>query len=314
MHLDLSRKAGSSYSSLINNRLITLRPDPIGDKQRANQVRQAITKELQQFGTPYNQAQFKLAGSLNKDTMLTSRREIDVIVSLPVNLSNYPPNESSRQTLLDEIADFYKVEPPSNPDNLNVIIFKSGYKVDLLPSFEINVNSFLQLPFRQKQPYRGYISLEHVSFIQNRGQKFQEFCRFVKYWAHGPSEQDREKNSSSFFLELVAAEIHDRNPNWKMLQLTEAFFRRMKNLLRKRKGRCKFIGFNDYYSWINYRQNWINDLAVLDPVNPEDNIYKKNPQNEHIGNLVTRARESLKLWQDKSFGEVFKNYFSRDPL
>ena len=173
-----------SLSTNLNSEARSLRPDPEGEIRVANGIMNRIIEDLQTV-PPFNNANFQIAGSLKKNTMLTARNEIDLIVSLPNNIENCPINENTRRNLLAKVAEFYgQPVPASNHQNARVEI--SGWQVDILLTFRINVVDFLNKSVDERRIFKPYMSLKHVDFVQTRGQKFQELCRLVKYWTNGP--------------------------------------------------------------------------------------------------------------------------------
>jgi len=154
------------------------------------------------------------------------------------------------------------------------------------------------------------MSLKHVEFVQTRGQKFQELCRLVKYWTNGPEYiKDRYPYSSSWFIELVAASSFKHDDNWNLVQHFEAFLRRLINLRKRR----LYIAFDDFYNRAKYKQKWLNQITVLDPTDPDDNLATRGYQKDGLIHLVDRAKETLTLWEKENFETVFQKYFSRNP-
>ncbi|MCE7736676.1 MAG: hypothetical protein GPJ54_17470 [Candidatus Heimdallarchaeota archaeon] len=296
MHLDLSNKTDRKYREQVNDRLQSLRPNIESEKKEANIILEKVRNDLYVKGLPFTSAEYKMNGSMEKDTMVSSRKEIDIVISIPQNLYGFPTSENTILHMKEQIALFYNITI-FNEKHKNVPVEIHQFTVDLLPTFNIDINDFLLLSKDQIYIFKAHVSLYHVDFVHSRGKKFQDFCRLIKYWAHGPThKENQEKYTSSFFLELMAADIFERGvkPNWRLIQLFEAFLRRTKNILRKRKGRAKFFGFNDYYKANDYRKSSLDKLLVLDPVDPDDNVALKSPQNENLLKLVERARETLK--------------------
>lgn len=293
---------------IIAERLKTLRPDPEGEVKMAKRVMEKIIEELKSY-SPYNSAEIKMVGSLMKNTMITERKEFDVVISLPSNLkSSYPPTIDTRDELQRQIAYFYKVKEPKG-NQQNVIIEKDGWKVDILPTFVISIDDFLKKTEDEKQVYKPHMSLLHVEFIRRRGQKFQEFCRLAKYWTNGPEyTNNRLVLASSWFIELIAAIVFDfPNQNWNLVELFECFLRRVKNMRNNR----SYIAFSDFFKKEQYKNKWTGKLAVIDPTDPEDNLADRGPQIENMDEIIIRAKKTLKIWKEKNFNEVFQTYFSK---
>jgi len=305
--LSVKEKSGLK---LLNDRLTTLRPDPTGEITAAGKVMDEIKKELQQK-TPFDYAEIKMVGSLKKNTMVTSRKEFDLVICLPQNLKNYPPKETTRKELQSKIAKFYGVEEPKN-NQQNVIIKKVGWKIDLLPTFKIDINDFLAKNKAEKGVFKPYMSLLHLDFVSSRGQKYQELCRLAKFWTNGPEYiKDRHPYSSSWFIELIAAAVFDFSKGkWNLLELLEFFFRRVKNMKKKK----FYMAFSDYYDKNKYRKKWEGKLTVLEPTDPYDNLANRGAQKENLGELVKRAKNTLNIWKENGFNQVFQTYFSRRPI
>ena len=295
---------------IIADRLKALRPDPIGDVKKAKGIMDIIVNELK-TKDPFNKTNIQMAGSLKKNTMLTSRNELDIVVSLPINLrKSYPPTLNTRKALQSQIVKLYNVDEPK-VNQQNVIIEKKGWKIDILPTFSIEITDFLKKTEKEKQVYKPYMSLLHIDFVMKRGQKYQEFCRLVKYWTNGPQYiSDRFPYTSSWFIELIAASVYDVcDSTLNLLQLFDCFLRRIRNMKRKK----IYMAFSDYYNKEQFRDKWRGKLAVIEPTNPNDNIAERGYQSKNMTQLVKRAKETIGIWEEKGFNQVFQNYFSRQP-
>ncbi|MGC9777812.1 MAG: nucleotidyltransferase domain-containing protein [Candidatus Heimdallarchaeota archaeon] len=305
--LSLNERDGSR---IISERLKKLRPNPKEEIATAGKIMDKIVKKLQAV-RPFNLAEIRMVGSLRKNTMVSSRKELDVVVSLPANqITNYPPKEETRTKLKRQIARIFKVEEPDEYHQ-NVRIEESGWKLDILPTFKISVENFIKKTKKEKGVYKPHMSLYHVKFIEKRGQKFQEFCRLAKYWTNGPEYKiEKQRYTSSFFIELIAAAVFDdANSKWNLVNLFEAFLIRVKNLKSKK----RYIAFSDFYNKNEFKKNWVDKLSVIDPADPDDNIAKKNPQNKKLNELIKRSLDTLELWKKGKFETVFQKYFSRQP-
>ncbi|MHA1755929.1 MAG: hypothetical protein ACTSVV_04100, partial [Promethearchaeota archaeon] len=186
--------------------------------------------------------------------------------------------------------------------------------IDLLPAFKISINNFLKKTIEEKVIYKPHMSIYHIKFVNDRGQKFQEFCRLAKYFVNGPENTNKKvRLTSSFFVELIAAIVFDYNiehkENWNLVQLYEAFLIRVKNLKLKR----RYIAFSDFFTINDFKDNWNERLSVIDPVDPDDNIVNKNPQKLKLNELIEKSKDALELWKQTNFEIVFQKYFSKHP-
>ncbi|MFW9996802.1 MAG: hypothetical protein ACFFD4_32470 [Candidatus Odinarchaeota archaeon] len=308
-----NRKLSFSANQLLNSRLTNLRPDIEGEKRIFTNILEQVRHQLQATGYPFNQADFQIAGSFAKNTMLTSHREFDIIVTLPANLSGYLPSADTKDQLREDIASVFSSNDPFIPPNgKNTKITVSNISVDVLPTFDIPLNDFLRLPSRSRDPYKGYMSLYHINFMRNRGNLYQDCCRLAKYWSHGPAHKEYKHYASSWFLELVTASSYQYASQKTYSVVFELFLRRMKNIKRRRRRRNKFIAFNDFYKVTPaLRDAYLSTLTILEPTDPDDNLATRGIQADHLGELVRKARTTLKTWKNEGFDRVFQEYFSR---
>ncbi|GAH78947.1 unnamed protein product [marine sediment metagenome] len=63
----------------------------------------------------------------------------------------------------------------------------------------------------------------------------------------------------------------------------------------------------------SYKQRWLQQITVLDPTDPDDNLATRGYQKEGLPQLVNRAKETLEIWEKENFEAIFQKYFSRDP-
>jgi len=183
--------------------------------------------------------------------------------------------------------------------------------VDILTTFAISIEDFLKKTEKEKQVYKPQMSLLHIDFVRERGQKYQEFCRLAKYWTNGPEYmKDRYPYASSWFIELITASVFDVcESNLNLVQLFDCFLRRVRNMKSKK----TYMAFSDYYKKEQYREKWKGKLAVIEPTNPNDNLAERGHQVENMTELVKRAKDTLKTWEENNFDEVFQTYFPRQP-
>ena len=301
---------------LFDQRIRSLRRDNIGEEPLFNHKLVEFRNILQQ-SPPFNQATFHMAGSFKKNTMLTSHREFDAIIVFPRNLRDYPPSLDSKESLRELSGDLVGevlVDIPQNGYNVKINI--NDIDIDLVPTFSIPFNEFLDLPSQERPPFKGYMNLKHIEFMRNplRGNLYQDTCRLVKYWAHGPSHQHRNKLASSWFLELITADAMSKVPNPSYSTIFEMTMRRIKNIKKRKRRKNKFFGFNDFYLIDqDLRNSYSDEICVLEPTDPGDNLGTRGYQRNNMDRLVIKARNTLNLLQESGFDQIYQNYFSRDP-
>lgn len=303
-------------NQLFDQRVRNLRPDVEGENSIFTQKLETIRNNLQR-SEPFSQATFHMAGSFKKNTMLSSHREFDTIIVFPRNLADYSPSINSKDALRGLIGDLMSDYLVNIPDNgYNVKINMNGIDIDLVPTFSIPYDEFLEVPDQERPPFKGYMNLKHIEFVRNtsRGNLYQDTCRLVKYWAHGPSHQHRNKLASSWFLELITADALTKVSNPSYASIFEMTLRRIKNIKKRRRRKNKFFAFNDFYNVDqDLRNSYANEICVLEPTDPADNLGTRGYQRNNMDRLANKAKRTLEIFQDSGFDQMFQNYFSRAP-
>ena len=58
----------------------------------------------------------------------------------------------------------YLVNIPDNGYNVKINI--DAIDIDLISTFSIPYNEFLQLPSKERHPFKGYMKLKHINFMR----------------------------------------------------------------------------------------------------------------------------------------------------
>ncbi|MHA1352832.1 MAG: hypothetical protein ACTSPP_08615, partial [Candidatus Heimdallarchaeaceae archaeon] len=243
-------------------------------------------------------AEIIYGGSFGKNTILKGRKEADVVFILS---PKFP--EKKMDNLNDLLYNlFSKIGSISNVEqNFHSLSFTyDDIEVDLLVAKSISKPTALA-NMSSKQQKRFYASSTkfQVEIAKERGSKFQNTARLLKYWL----KLHPEKLCSSFFIELIVAYVFDENEECSYPDL----FIKTLEFITETELKVN-ITFNR--GEISYSQvEEIEYATITDPGNPNNNILDTVKNREE---LIAYAKESLELAKRNEWETVFGKNFPNE--
>ncbi|MFW9996701.1 MAG: hypothetical protein ACFFD4_31960 [Candidatus Odinarchaeota archaeon] len=179
---------------------------------------QAICKEKGEMDPVFKIVEVRRGGSLEKNTILTGRRETDIVLVIK------DPKEL-KTTIYKRVHKYIylqmkeKYPDPEYNVHRGFKALKMTYKnvdLDVLLACDdsITMKEYTQMDKKLQRIYVGTARIHESKFFEARdSDQFNRFVRLLKYWVKKELEKlDRKKarSISSYLIELMAAWIYDK--------------------------------------------------------------------------------------------------------
>jgi hypothetical protein len=227
-------------------------------------------------------------------------------VDLPFVVSPQTKEGEDIKTLLDRFERYAKESYPNtrrDPTKSSICLdFKSTkLSYDLVPMLAVNDDDNAQVLLRGDGERRNTSVQKHIEFIKTRTAKsnevagrvkFNEGVRLVKWWREMRQSQSAVlEEVPTMVIDLLCAKAFDEHGvDETYTETLSRWFGRIANLARQRKR----MDFNDFASPSRSPGGGL--WAVLDPVNPGNNVVPaswKNLQLDELAGWFEEARDGM---------------------
>jgi len=275
----------------------TLIPTEEEEKQIKSKVKKLENMMKHNMNIPI--AETIYGGSYAKNTILKGRKEVDIVFILS---SRYPEKKIDELkddlvTFLSEIQPIYNVK--KNPRSISFNY--EGIEIDLLVAKKFTKHDALKnMPIKQQERFYGASTKFQVKIAKERGSKFQNTVRLLKYCIN----QNEEKLCSSFLIELITAYVFDEN---KESSYPDLFIKVLEFIVETRLNISLVFNYNGETSYSSVEKT--EQAIITDPGNPENNILDSV---KNIDELIEYAKKTLELAKEQKWEEVFKENFPNE--
>lgn len=219
------------------------------------------------------------------------------------------PEDADRERLIERFLSYFRASYPDTQasatrSSVRVGFVGSKVNFDLVPMLAVDSTDREQLLFRSNGERRRTSIQNHSEFVRRRNRlsnelpgrvKFNECVRLVKWWRHyceGSAQQIEEV--PSILVDLLCAKAFDRHGVAATYTETLAqWFSTMADLAQRK----RLVAFDDFGS-VPDRTADDRQWAVLDPVNPDNNVLPMAWNNLHIGELSDWLSTARDQWAE----------------
>ncbi len=271
------------------------REDAQEQRDKVNVLRERLEKHIEE-NPGFSLVKMLHAGSVAKGTALRTVNDLDVAVY--VRNDDAPVEEAALvEWVADRLREAYKglLKPDQIQPNTHCVTvdFRSGLSVDVVPVlYEGEANDIGYLVSKDTgERLRTSVRL-HLDFIRARKKAhpdhFAQVVRFVKWWVRQRKAEDDSFKCKSFMTELIVAHLADQGKAFEPYAdaLEEVFGYIVQFRLAER------IAFADYYPASQLPARGTTPIAIIDPVNPENNIASQYTASDRE-RLVAAADDAL---------------------
>ncbi|MCY1071652.1 CBASS oligonucleotide cyclase [Nannocystis sp. RBIL2] len=232
----------------------------------------------------------------------------DVDIAIVIDPRSVPAG-ADRERLIERFLSYFRASYPDTQasatrSSVRVAFVGSKVNFDLVPMLAVEGTDREQLLFRSNGERRRTSIQNHIEFVRRRNKrsnelpgrvKFNECVRLVKWWRHyceGSAQQIEEV--PSILVDLLCAKAFDQHGVAATYTETLAqWFSTMADLALRR----RLVAFDDFGS-VPDRTADDRQWAVLDPVNPDNNVLPLAWNNLHIGELADWLSNARDQWAE----------------
>ncbi|MHA1221698.1 MAG: SMODS domain-containing nucleotidyltransferase [Candidatus Heimdallarchaeaceae archaeon] len=286
-------RIGERFEKFIQNELVPTKEETEMIKSRLEKL-----QNMMKNNTNIPIAETIYGGSYAKNTIVKGRREADIVFILS---PKYP--EKKIDELRSDLKEFFSTIESISAirEQPRALSFNySGIEIDLLVAKKYSKpKSLANMPKKQQKRYYGASTIYHVRIVKERGSKFQNTVRLLKYWL----KRNPQKLCPSFLIELIAAHVYDENED---SSYPELFIEVLKFIIETNLDIFLVFSYNEkgsYSSKVEPEQ-----AIIADPGNPKNNLLDSINNKEQLIAYSKEALEKAKKGKwELIFGDSFPN-------
>nr|WP_263430012.1 CBASS oligonucleotide cyclase [Nannocystis pusilla] len=249
----------------------------------------------------------------------------DVDIAIVVDPDSIPEDED-RGHLIERFLGYFRASYPDTEasatrSSVRVTFVGSKINFDLVPMLAVSGTDREQLLFRSNGERRRTSIQDHIEFVRRRNRrsndlpgrvKFNECVRLVKWWRHyREGDAHSIEEVPSILIDLLCAKAFDQcGVAETYTETLGQWFTRMADLAH-RKRRVAFDDFGPASARTDDDRQW----ALLDPVNPDNNVLPMAWNNLQITELADWVATARDQWSEvESFERTGEHEKSRKVL